>query len=357
MSLPLVSIVINNYNYERYVADSIESALRQTYSRCEVVVVDDGSSDGSRGVIAQYGDRIIPILKTNGGQASAMNAGIAASSGDLIIFLDSDDILLPHAVESLVRAVSGEDLSKIAKIQWRVRLVDAEGRDLGRVLPDPRRAFPPRATISSPSYGLEDYSPPTSGNAFSRQAITRLSPIPTESYRICADAYINAVAPIYGDIVSIDATLSLYRIHGANGLTGRTMDIGEVRRRITIERSRERDFRRLAPEAPRRLFNLSDNLMRIASVRAGRAEHPLPQDDEVRLWRNVLYHLWLDPRTSARWSPQGKLGISLWVTASAFSPQRVALSMFEALMDPQATHSKMGLVGRVIRRSLSARTR
>ena len=73
---PLVSIIINNYNYGNFLPIAISSALKQTYSNVEVVVVDDGSTDNSREVVAGYGDHIVPILKENGGQASAFNSGV-----------------------------------------------------------------------------------------------------------------------------------------------------------------------------------------------------------------------------------------------------------------------------------------
>ena len=76
---PLVSILINNYNYGYFLGAAIESALSQTYQNIEIIVVDDGSTDNSREIIAHYGNHIIPILKENGGQASAFNAGFAAS--------------------------------------------------------------------------------------------------------------------------------------------------------------------------------------------------------------------------------------------------------------------------------------
>src|ERR687885_1217665 len=87
----LVSILICNYNYAQYVKEAIDSALNQTYSNTEVIVIDDGSTDNSREIIASYGDKIIPILKQNSGQASAFNVGFAISKGDIICFLDSDD--------------------------------------------------------------------------------------------------------------------------------------------------------------------------------------------------------------------------------------------------------------------------
>src|SRR3954454_21549841 len=102
MHTPLVSIIINNYNYARFLKEAIDSALNQTYPLTEVVVVDDGSSDESRGIIANYGNRIISVLKENGGQASALNAGVSACRGDILCFLDSDDYFYPDKVAHVI---------------------------------------------------------------------------------------------------------------------------------------------------------------------------------------------------------------------------------------------------------------
>src|SRR5215813_6060987 len=99
---PLASIIIDNYNYGRFLQGAIDSALQQTYTPLEVIVVDDGSTDNSREIIAGYGPRIIPVLKENGGQASAFNAGFRVSRGAVVFFLDSDDLLIPTAVENVV---------------------------------------------------------------------------------------------------------------------------------------------------------------------------------------------------------------------------------------------------------------
>jgi glycosyltransferase involved in cell wall biosynthesis len=93
----LASVIIASYNYGRFLGDAIESALAQTYAPVEVIVVDDGSTDESRNVIARVGDRVQSILKANGGQASAWNAGFAASAGDVVLFLDADDLYRPGA--------------------------------------------------------------------------------------------------------------------------------------------------------------------------------------------------------------------------------------------------------------------
>jgi len=75
----LVTILINNYNYGRFLRQAIDSALNQTHANVDVLVVDDGSTDESRDVIDSYGDRIRSIFKENGGQASTFKAGFPAS--------------------------------------------------------------------------------------------------------------------------------------------------------------------------------------------------------------------------------------------------------------------------------------
>src|SRR5438094_3455630 len=99
MSNDLASVIINNYNYGRFLPEAIDSALNQTYRNTEVIVVDDGSTDNSRQIIARYNDSIEAILKPNGGQISALNAVVHASRGSVIISLDAADTLFPEGVE------------------------------------------------------------------------------------------------------------------------------------------------------------------------------------------------------------------------------------------------------------------
>ena len=90
----LASVIINNHNYGGFLKDAIESALVQTHHATEVIVVDDGSTDESRDVIAGYGERSVPVFKSNGGQASAFNAGIARSRGGLAVVEVRDRLCL-----------------------------------------------------------------------------------------------------------------------------------------------------------------------------------------------------------------------------------------------------------------------
>ena len=99
--LPLASIIITNYNYEKFLLRAIDSALRQTYPKKEIIVVDDGSTDSSRQIINSYGNKIIPVFKENGGEISASNAGFFASKGEVIFFW-MRMIFFPHKVETML---------------------------------------------------------------------------------------------------------------------------------------------------------------------------------------------------------------------------------------------------------------
>lgn len=107
---PLVSAIIPTYNRARLVCEAIESVLCQTYSHIEIIVVDDGSTDNTPDELKHFGNRIRIITQRNAGPSSARNRGIAASHGELIAFLDSDDLWLPTKLERQVQLLqrSGE---------------------------------------------------------------------------------------------------------------------------------------------------------------------------------------------------------------------------------------------------------
>ncbi len=127
MNKPLASIIITNYNYGRFLPEAIDSALNQNYQPLEVIVVDDGSTDGSQQIIANYGKQIIPLLKENGGQGSAFNAGFAKSRGEVICFLDADDVLLPSAIARAVELLRDPN---IVQVHWPFYAIDAVGKPL-----------------------------------------------------------------------------------------------------------------------------------------------------------------------------------------------------------------------------------
>jgi glycosyltransferase involved in cell wall biosynthesis len=209
---PTVSIVIDSYNYAAYLRQAIDSALQQTHRHVEVIVVDDGSTDGSRELILEYGDRIRKVFKTNGGQGSAFNAGFRASSGEIIMFLDSDDMLEPGAAETAAQFMS---TSGVVKVHWPMKIIDAQDVPTGEVR---FKGFPSgdlrqRVAVMGPG---NNPSSPTSGNAWRRDLLERILPVPEDLYRTYADAYLFDLAPFFGTIGEIETVLSSYRVHGAN---------------------------------------------------------------------------------------------------------------------------------------------
>jgi glycosyltransferase involved in cell wall biosynthesis len=135
----LASVIVNNYNYGRYVGEAIESALAQSHGPTEVIVVDDGSTDESRRVIEGYAGRARVVLKENGGQASALNAGFRVSRGEVVVFLDSDDVLLPTAVERAAALLADPG---VAKVHWPMWEVDRTGAKTGRIVARGSRPYP-----------------------------------------------------------------------------------------------------------------------------------------------------------------------------------------------------------------------
>jgi Glycosyl transferase family 2 len=127
----LVSVVIPNYNHARYVADAIRSVLAQTYRCYEIIVVDDGSTDDSRAVVAGFGDRVTCIHQPNAGLSAARNTGIRASTGSLIGVLDADDLYEPEYLEVLVSAL--REHPDAGGVHCGYRFVDDQNRPLPQV--------------------------------------------------------------------------------------------------------------------------------------------------------------------------------------------------------------------------------
>jgi glycosyltransferase involved in cell wall biosynthesis len=126
-----VSFVIPNFNHARYLGDAIRSALAQTHGAIEVIVVDDGSTDDSRSVAAEFGDRIRYIYQRNAGLSAARNTGVQAAQGDYIALLDADDLVEPDYALRLLEALAATPGADGAYCGFR--FVDQDGQPLSRV--------------------------------------------------------------------------------------------------------------------------------------------------------------------------------------------------------------------------------
>ncbi len=116
---PLVSILIPCHNAAPWLEAALESALAQTWPRCEVILVDDGSTDASPAIASRYGQRGITVLaQPQRGASAARNAALRAARGDYIQFLDADDLLLPDKIERQLRRLAAAGGRFVAAAEW-----------------------------------------------------------------------------------------------------------------------------------------------------------------------------------------------------------------------------------------------
>jgi len=205
---PRISVIICNYNYAQYIDDAITSALWQSYPNKEVIVVDDGSTDSSRRIIAQHAD-ITPVFKLNGGQTSGVRAALPFVTGDIVLILDSDDYLLPGCL-SRIAAIWTEETSLV---QFQLIKIDNNNNPIGMFPDFPFVKDGHREYVLK--YGFLPSSP-TSGNAFSVPHVRDAFEHNIDRDRAYTDGYLIFTAPLNGSVRSINAALGVYRAHGKN---------------------------------------------------------------------------------------------------------------------------------------------
>jgi len=245
---PFVSIIINNYNYDRFLSEAIDSALNQTYSNIEVIVVDDGSTDESRKIISSYGDQIIPVFKQNAGQASALNTGSEISKGEIIFFLDADDMFSPVKIEEMVNLLHQlvqenpdiiisnyietideqgtvidinilDNLNHICSWEYLQKIRGKKSKLIDGIIT--RLSTPEQIYQFASKYRFIPYlAMPTSGFGMTRSLASKVFPIPWESIVISADDFIVKAASLMGSVYLTSKVLTKYRIHGNNNWYG-----------------------------------------------------------------------------------------------------------------------------------------
>lgn len=222
MREPLVTVLLDNYNYDNFIAQAIDSVLAQTYKNYELLIVDDGSKDSSREIIDRYAARypaIRKVYKENGGQMSAFNAGFALARGELVALLDSDDYWYPDKLE------------KIVEKHRNYRLVQHYLSNNGRgIYREVRTDVDWHEVLIRYGY-LYNHSV-CSSLSFERSLLEPFFPMSDEAeMRYCADGVALMIALSLDKIGFVEEELGFYRIHGNNGYAGRT-DSGEKARAI-----------------------------------------------------------------------------------------------------------------------------
>jgi len=207
---PLVSVIIATYNRADYVGESINSVLNQSYQNVEIVVIDDGSTDNTKNVLSQYKNKIKYIYQENKGQAAARNNGIRESKGEFIAFLDSDDLLMPGAIELQVNALSSESNIKLA--YGRIMEIDSKGRAIVTHRNNQRYK-------SGSVYGdlLLDYFIQTSTVMVRKECFNHIGYF-DESIRGTEDWDMWLRISRHFKVQCIDAIIAKYRVHNANSI-------------------------------------------------------------------------------------------------------------------------------------------
>ncbi len=213
-ALPSTTVIITSFNYGHFLRVCIDSVLNQTRPADQIIIVDDGSTDASRDILAEYQNGPEIILRENGGQAAAFNEGFARATGDVVFFLDADDLLHPHALQTVLDFWNRQ----VSLMSFGLEMIDADGRSIG-THPFSLNANDgdnrPRLLRSGAISGPFAFAP-TSGNAFNREFLKSCLPMNEENWRICSDALLVRAAALHGRIGAIPRVLGSYRIHGGN---------------------------------------------------------------------------------------------------------------------------------------------
>lgn len=214
--LPSISVIIPSYNNGRFIGQAIESLLQQTYPRhlIEIIVIDDGSTDGTPDVLKEFGDEIVCVYRDHRGIAATRNAGFALSGGAIISFLDSDDVWHKDRLEKVSQKFL--EIPPAAMVYHPVELIDSSGATISGTFHHQygyrQQGLSGRLTSEIASGAIF-----SGGSAFSckREVLGKVFPIP-EDIRRGADYFMNVIASCHGSIEYIPEILGKYRLHDRN---------------------------------------------------------------------------------------------------------------------------------------------
>jgi glycosyltransferase involved in cell wall biosynthesis len=215
---PLVSVIMTSYNYARFVGQAIESVFIQTHGNCELIVVDDGSTDGSPEVIRKtLAGAPFPasaVHQENRGQAAAMNAGFVGAKGEVVAFLDSDDHWGASKLEEMLAFMRNHPDGGVYQHQVE------DGR--GKPVLDPlcsgdyyHRWLEVGEVNTAIRRDLFLVFAPTSGLVFRKAVLDQIFPLP-EQLVACPDTFLVFLSCRFGPLYSSPRTLGVWRCHDSN---------------------------------------------------------------------------------------------------------------------------------------------
>ncbi|MEB3219540.1 MAG: glycosyltransferase family 2 protein [Nostocales cyanobacterium 94392] len=234
---PLVSVLVPNYNYARYIGEALDSVLEQSYPHFEVIVCDDGSKDNSCEIIADYvrkDSRIKLICKENGGVANALNVAYSQSKGQVICILDADDIWMNNKLEKVLELYTSDP--KCGFAIHNVIEIDAQGNLIKTTPKYNHLASGWMGQAALENGGFVYNIPPASALSIRKEIGEKIFPL-NEAFTRNADSLIFGFAPFITVIGNTLEVLSKFRLHGANTTSQTTLTLDRMEReQITFER-------------------------------------------------------------------------------------------------------------------------
>ncbi len=233
-----VTLAINNYNYARYLPEAIASAVAQDYPGCEVMVVDDGSTDDSLEQARAYSEEIKLVALPHRGQISAVNEALRQATGDLIFLLDADDLFDVDKVRKVVEAIHRQEIQDEAFILYHpMRIIDAERqvrpgqmpvrvKRIERLFSETGKWCRICTLPEVKKYIGRHGFPPFLGSGpsclvLSRAMLDKIYPLPDDR-RAYADSLIVRRGLAVGPMYCLNQVLGSYRVHGNNIWFGRS---------------------------------------------------------------------------------------------------------------------------------------
>ena len=318
---PQITVIINSYNYGRYIRQAIESVIGQGYPNKQIVVVDDGSTDESRSIIHQYKDVVQIIAHRNMGQARSCLIAARYATGDIIQFLDSDDYLLPGALSQIVQKFE----PGVSKVQFQLCPIDSNGEVVGDPWPIENNRIDSKTIISRIRRNGCYPSPPTSGNAYRADVVRSIDSI---DYETSIDGIIYLYAPFVGEVRHINHPLASYRYHDANYSQHGKLDARRLRDEIRIHHERIKHLNTLVQALDRSFVPITNtrhhSVVLIKSVMTAVCDGHRPSLSSLLRYCQSTF---------ADRAPPGKLvKLVVWSLAIYLSPRglRIALARYKA---------------------------
>jgi hypothetical protein len=235
MTKPFVTALVDTYNHEAFIEEALQSVLAQNFpsSEMEILVVDDGSTDRTPELVRKFEHRVRLLRKSNGGQASAFNAGIAEARGEIVAFLDGDDWWAANKVKRMAEVFSSHHEIGFAGHSITEVLLDGSQR-----IEQLRENawFQANSSEGARIFRTRKNFLGTSRMTIRTELLKKILPVP-DALVIQADEYLFTLAAILSPAVVLSEPLTFYRHHSANFYQMADDDPMKLRRKVEVFRA------------------------------------------------------------------------------------------------------------------------